>query len=179
MDTIPASPSKYMARHQRGSHTPTAVASEAAQRLLKAYVRTNTPESLLRALPNYGLSDLPGLGNVLSSPITADDDSDSEIAHFSRRVRDAKNCWEIMRECFFKRDGLGGDTATSTARRSKRGQRGALSDEENESLGVPAPVSQHAWPVLDWLLTCFEKDEAAVVTRGQREHFISAHCLLF
>ena len=31
----------------------------------------------------------------------------------------------------------------------------------------PAAVGDHAWSVLDWILTLFEKDEAAVERTGQ------------
>ncbi|EKM54481.1 uncharacterized protein PHACADRAFT_97489 [Phanerochaete carnosa HHB-10118-sp] len=162
MDVIPASPSKYAARHQRSSCTPTSAACEAALKLLKAYA--NSPQSLLHALPNYGLSDLPGLGNPHTNN---DDDCEPEMAHFSRRVREAKNCWELLREGFVKRDSPGVDGMSSNYRRSKRGRHNDWSDEEDESFMVPAPVDQQAWPVLEWLLKMFEKDEAAVAARGQ------------
>lgn len=167
MDSIPASPSKYAARHQRSSCLPTPAASEAAQRLLKAYARTNKPESLLRALPNYGLSDIPGLKDAVSSHFSNEDDGDSEMNLFSRRVKDAKNCWEILREGYVRRDSPGTDSAVSHLRRSKRGQRNAWSDDEDESSDMPAPVGEHAWPVLEWLLEIFEKDEEDVAARGQ------------
>lgn len=173
MDSIPSSPSKYTASHQRASHALTASASEAAQQLLKAYAQTNSPGSLLCALPGYGLSDLKGLSNVLHNNASLNDDSDSEISRYSRHVRDAKNCWDILREGHLSPDGHGGQAAINSSRGSKRGRRGDVSDRDESPSGVPAPVGQHAWPVLEWLLMAFEKDEATVAASGQRKFYVN------
>ncbi|GJE92228.1 hypothetical protein PsYK624_083810 [Phanerochaete sordida] len=167
LDVIPASPSKFVARHQRSSCTPTPAASQAAQRLLRAYARTNTPGAVLRALPNYGLSDLPGLSDTVSPHSIGDDDNESEINTFSRRVKDATSCWEMLREGFVKRDGSSPAGSTAGHRRSRRGHRNGLSDDEDESSEMPAAVGEQAWPLLECLLLLFEKDEAAVSAKGQ------------
>ena len=169
MDSIPSSPSKYTAKHQRTAHAPTVSASEAARRLLKTYAVTNSPRSLLRALPGYGLSDLQGLGSLLPDIYAPDDDTDSETTKLSRRMQDAKNCWDTLREGFTRSDVCGSEAVTNNTRPSRRGQRGDMSDREGSSSDVPAPVGRHAWSVLEWLLLVFEKDEAVSAASGQRK----------
>lgn len=150
-------------------HVPTPATAEAAVRLLMGYARTNAPASLARALPHYGVSDLRGLPISLPVLEATDDDNDSEIDKYARRVRDAKNCWEILREGFVKPAGQGGDVAAPRTRTSRHGQRTDESDGEDSPSDVPAPVAPHAWPVLDWLLAVFEKDEAATASHDQRK----------
>lgn len=160
MDAIPSSPSKFNARHQRTSATPSLSATEDAQRLLKAYAHTNSAGSLLRALPSYGCADIPGLAQSLPQASFIDDDGDSEITKASRRVRDAKNCWEMLREGFVMRQDQSAESSTSRSRYLRGSHRDDTSDREGSPSDVPAPVGPHAWPVLDWLLMLFEKDEA-------------------
>ena len=50
---LPSSPSKLHAKHQNSIMIPTPPATNAAQDLLMSFSRTNTPESLFRALPRY------------------------------------------------------------------------------------------------------------------------------
>ena len=169
MDAIPSSPSKYTPKHQRTSRAPTATASEAARQLLAAYARTNTPGSLLRALPGYGLSGLQGLDNMLHDNNPVDDDSDSEISRYSRHVREAKNCWDILREGYLRLENHRGSIAINGASSSRHSQQDAMSDREESPTEIPSPVGQHAWPMLEWLLMVFEKDEARVMASGQRE----------
>jgi hypothetical protein len=171
MNAIPSSPSKFNTRHQRAPHTSSSSASEVAQRLLKAYAQTNSAGSLLRALPRYNCSDIPELTESLPKPPDIDDDGDSDITKASRQVRDSKNCWEILREDFVKREDQSVESSTSRTMTLRKRYSDDVSDGESCS-DVPSVVGPHAWPVLEWLLMLFEKDEATSDVSGQRKSAI-------
>ncbi len=133
----------------------------AAQRVLRAFAQTNTPESLFRALPSYTNPE-----NNAFSAYTDEDDSD--ISKQSRCIRAAKNCWEVVKEGFIQRDVQVAVGTTHGRRRSRRGidHRPFGSDEEDAE--TPDPIGQHAWCVFETLLTLLEKDEAAREGKNQR-----------
>jgi len=87
-----------------------------------------------------------------------DYDEDSVIARESLRIKDSKCCWAIVREGFIQHKNL-----TSTFQgRKKRGKVTAVARNNDSDNGSPSPVlsvAEHAWPVLHWLLSLFEKDE--------------------
>jgi len=128
------------------------VESEAAQRILFSFLATNSPGSLFRTLPRYSLDD----ANLLPRSSDNTDDEDSLIARESLCLKDCKNCWAILKEGFIQRKKLLPQDA-----RKKRGRRAydvedATLDQVNDT---PAVVSEHAWSVLQWLVSLFEKDE--------------------
>lgn len=168
LESIPSSPSKF-GRQQKGSLAPNPAASVAAQRLLHAYARTNTPGALFRALPSYPVSH----PSATAEPGSAiDEDSDSEISWYSRRIRDAKSCWEVLKEGFVKRDGSARAAAVSARRGTRHNP--AVPDDEDSSSDLPAPVGQQAWPVLEWIVAILEKDEAATASTGRRKLLLPA-----
>ncbi|KAG1829146.1 hypothetical protein EV424DRAFT_1382984 [Suillus variegatus] len=166
-DLNPASPSKgspTKTKHQAPKMTfaPSVNASEAAQRLLLSFVRTNTPTSLFQALPQPGKSDeLPFEG----------DDHDSVVAKESLCIKDAKHCWAILKEGFVPRIKI--SQPSLLAGKKKRGKLIANTEEyveEKYSNSVLAPVAEHAWLVLQWLVELFQRDESLASGDGSVKH---------
>ena len=129
--------------------------SETAQRVLFSFLATNSPGSLFRALPRYSLDDAAG-NNLLPGLGDNSHDEDSLIARESLCLKDCRNCWAILKEGFIQRKKLVPQDA-----RKKRG-RGAYDVEDaalDQGNDTPAVVAEYAWPILQWLLSLFEKDE--------------------
>lgn len=130
------------------------VESETAQRILFSFLSTNSPGSLFRALPRYPLDDAADNDLPLSSE--GGHDEDSLIARESLCFKDCKNCWAILKEGFIQRKKL-----LPQESRKKRG-RGTYDVEDaaiDQGNDTPALVAEHAWPILQWLVSLFEKDE--------------------
>ncbi|PIL36198.1 hypothetical protein GSI_01859 [Ganoderma sinense ZZ0214-1] len=160
----PGSPSKLLSRRHKSSLAPSPKAAAAAQDLLMKFARTNTPESLVCALPSYPDSPNANLNDPAGS-------EDSHIAREALRIRNARSCWDIIREGFIPR-GNGDVTASPRKPKGRRSRRAQVQDDadegwEGEDTAAPAPVSDHAWSVLGWILTLFESNEAAVERNGQ------------
>lgn len=166
-DLNPVSPSKgspAKQKHQAPKMTfaPSVNASEAAQRLLLSFVRTNTPTSLFQALPQPRRSnELPFEG----------DDNDSVVAKESLCIKDAKHCWAILKEGFVPRIKISQPSLLSG--KKKRGK--LITDteeyvEENRSNSVLAPVAEYAWLVLQWLVELFQRDESLASGDGSVKH---------
>ena len=129
--------------------------SETAQRILFSFLATNSVASLFRALPRYPLDDAIE-NDLLLGPSDGGYDEDSLIARESLCLKDCKSCWAILKEGFVQRKKL-----LPQGPRKKRG-RGAYDVEDtplDQGSGTPAMVAGHAWPILHWLLSLFEKDE--------------------
>jgi len=113
---------------------------------------------LLRALPAYpdpsDADDAPLFDPELPS------DVDSFVASEAVRFRNCKNCWNILKFGFIKSLADSSTLLGSPRKRRRRGNSTAAEygpiDEEDSSL----VVGENAWPVLDWLLVLFEKDES-------------------
>ena len=151
------SPSKISSRHAYSTLLPSPAASELAKRTLRVLADVNSPASLLRALPAY---PDPTDGNSATS--LADDeslsDADSFVASEAVRFRDCKNCWNILKSGFINSLSESTSFAPGNPRKRRRGDslvKYTHMDEEESSL----VVGENAWPVLDWLLFLFEKDE--------------------
>ncbi|KAG2368110.1 hypothetical protein BDR07DRAFT_1391885 [Suillus spraguei] len=141
---------------------PSINASEAAQRLLLSFVRTNTPTSLFQALPQPRRSN--------ESPFEGDD-HDSVVAKESLCIKDAKHCWAILREGFVPRIKI--SQPSLIPGKKKRGK--VITDaeeyaEENRSNSVLAPVAEYAWLVLQWLVELFQRDESLTSGDGSVKH---------
>lgn len=131
---------------------PSVNASEAAQRLLLSFVRTNTPTSLFQALPQ------PRRNNEL--PLEGDD-HDSVVAKESLCIQDARHCWAILKEGFVPRIRV--SQPSLLAGKKKRGKLIIEPEEyveEDRSNSVLAPVAEYAWLVLLWLVELFQRDES-------------------
>ena len=157
------SPSKLASRHHRNLVGPSPTDAEAANSLLMAFAYTNTPKALMRALPN------PSRDSGLEQD---DDNLDSFVARESVCIKNAKSCWEILRHDFVQRQSA---TYSATPRaKSKRHRRRVSEDDDHPGLAdLPmddqSTVSETAWPVLNWLMTVFEQEEAMTEATGERE----------
>ncbi|OBZ68031.1 hypothetical protein A0H81_11711 [Grifola frondosa] len=157
----PGSPSKLLFRQHKSSLSPSPQATSAAQNLLMAFARTNSPEALFRALPCYST---PG-----SACAAGGDDEDSYIARQALRIRNAKCFWDVLKEGFVLRT----NDAAPTARPTGRGRRRVIIEDEvlpTYSDGEPSAVSEYAWSILDWGLTLMEIDEERTEMEGQPLH---------
>ena len=166
MKLEPGSPSKLLSRRHKSSLAPSPKAAAAAQDLLTKFARTNTPESLACALPSYPDS-------LNANPNDTAGSEDSHIAREALRVRNARCCWDIIKEGFIPR-GNGDVTASPQKPKGRRSRRARVQDDgdegwEGEDTAAPAPVSDHAWSALGWILTLFENNEAAMERNGQGE----------
>ncbi|KAG5219603.1 antiviral protein [Salix suchowensis] len=140
--TEPGSPSKMASRQQGLAHMPTQAASFAAQRLLMSLTTSTPPEILLRGLPSYSPPD----GTVLN------EEADSYVAKEARCIRQAKDCWSILKEGFIHE--------TAAAPIKTRWQRRQSHDDRDAAHAQsPLIVAENAWPVLEWLIRLFQEDE--------------------
>ena len=168
---LPTSPSKLGAKQQRSALIPTEGASQAAVRLLAAFSCTNTPAALLHALPSYPLDGSD------PSLVSANEDEDSFLARSSRVIREAKHCWELLREGFVKPYS---DASVSRAkgRKRKTGTTNAQSEDEDDDgeFEQPSAVAPHAFAVLKWLLGVIERQETLTELIKQRKFASSPPC---
>ncbi|KZT26752.1 hypothetical protein NEOLEDRAFT_1062201 [Neolentinus lepideus HHB14362 ss-1] len=151
------SPSKVPpAKQKKSALIPTAAASEAAIQCLTSYLTTNTPKSLLRALPSY--PPPKGRDGVQTNDMM-DEDEDSFISREAANITQCKDCWTILREGFILR----ADGDPSSDRSGAKARRKLILDEDtmysdSTDTDVPVLVGEHAWPVLEWLIEVIEKD---------------------
>jgi len=165
------SPSKLSSRHAYSTLLPSPASSELAKRTLRVLADVNSPASLLRALPAYpdpsDADDAPLFDPELPS------DGDSFVASEAARFRNCKNCWNILKFGFIT-SLADSSTLPASPRKRRRGNATAAEygpvDEEEFSL----VVGENAWPVLDWLLVLFEKDESLVEASRQGSKFCRA-----
>ncbi|OAX41066.1 hypothetical protein K503DRAFT_767997 [Rhizopogon vinicolor AM-OR11-026] len=155
-DPVPpskGSPTKRGNQAPKVTFAPTADASAAAQRLLLSFVRTNAPASLVQALPQ------PRVNGCNELPFESDD-HDSVVAKESLCIKDAKHCWAILKEGFVPPIKI--PPSSLLAGKRKRGK--VINNTQEypvEHLGnsILAPVADHAWLVLQWLVELFQCDE--------------------
>ncbi len=127
------------------------VAVSDARQLLFSLTTTQSPDSLARALPSH------------ESPVgvttnATEDIGDSDIARESLCIKEAKDCWSLLAEGFLSK----GKVLFSTPKRKGRRRRGDVDDFTplDDQVGTSRSiVADSAWPMLDWLLTLFERDE--------------------
>ncbi|KAF9222564.1 hypothetical protein BS17DRAFT_809244 [Gyrodon lividus] len=175
-EQVPPSPVKGPSTKQKStlpkaSLSPSLVASEAAQRLLLSFLSTNSPKSLFRALPRYPLNN--AIGNImLPQPSNDEHDEDSVIARESLCIKDCRNCWAILKGGFIQRKRLLPLAQDGGRKRGRNTYTIENVDLEYGSTSQPAIIAEHAWPVLDWLLLLFEKDEL-VAAQKSTEKFSS------
>ncbi|CCM01476.1 uncharacterized protein FIBRA_03530 [Fibroporia radiculosa] len=144
--------------------------TQAALNLLTAFSVTNTPAAIFCALPHY-----PAPSGDTATCTTVDmgeEDEDSEISRQSLRIRNAKDCWTILKETFVQRIVEKPPSPKRKGRSRKRAAREdtaspAQEDNADHSLN---PISQYAWPILDWIIDLLERDEVAIERSGQPRH---------
>ena len=159
----------------RYSPLPSQTAVDAARALLFSFAATNSPASLLRAFPSYPFNPDPSTirGRVEGADIDFDGE-DSVIARVaSSSVKSATSVWSMLKPGFVQwdiavaeADGKG----KGNKRRPAEPRQESYEDKEDPS----APVSEGAWPVLEWLISSFERDAEITEKEGKRECAISS-----
>jgi hypothetical protein len=128
------------------------VAVSDARQLLFSLATTQSPDSLARALPSYE-------STVGVATNATEDIGDSDVAREALCIKEAKDCWSLLAEGFLSK----GKVLFSTPKRKgNRRRRGTVDDFTplDEQVGTSRSiVADSAWPMLDWLLTLFERDE--------------------
>ncbi|KAJ7683238.1 hypothetical protein B0H17DRAFT_1074483 [Mycena rosella] len=133
-------PSASPSKRQKKSHLlPSLAATLASQQLLISFVTTNSPAAVIRPLR-------PGDPEL-------EDDNECFVATESMCISRCKNCWQILVEGFLDRN----QPILSTPK--GKGKRRDVDASFTDLSEVRAPVGDTAWPVLDWLLLLFERDE--------------------
>ena len=152
------------------SPLPSQQAIDAARTLLFSFAATNSPASLLRAFPSYPLN--PGPSAIRGRIEGADVDFDGEDSVIARvassSVGSATSVWSMLKPNFVRWDIALAETegkGKGTKRQPAKPKQDFCEDEEDPS----APVSENAWPVLEWLISLFERDAETTEKAGKRE----------
>lgn len=158
------SPSKLTPLNQKQDNRPRISAIEGARRLLMSFAYANTPHSLLSALPSYDTAR-----NTFS-----DEEQDSGIATAALSIKKSRACWDFLKGGFIqpKNDIFSAPRGKSKTRR-KEITPYTFEGDEDEIEDPAQVISEHAWPVLDWLLTLLERDESATEITNIREPTLS------
>ena len=155
----PMSPRKAV-KQQKSPLYPSPAAAVAAQRLLMSLAHTNSPSGLFRALPSYTDAKDP----IDSMEL---EEEDSVVGREAVCIKDSRNCWAILREGFIRRKTF----AITSPKPKGKGRDNHLEEEEFPS-GDPAVVAANAWPVLDWIVTIFERDELEQLDNNRRKSLV-------
>ncbi|KAH8828250.1 hypothetical protein DL96DRAFT_1162839 [Flagelloscypha sp. PMI_526] len=139
LDLLPSSPRKLIKQAKEPSH-PSPRDADLAQSLLMSIAATSLPFDIFCALPGYNARN-----------DWEDDDAESVIADQALALVQCKTCWEFLTPDFCARQ-----QATTKSRKGRRARDEAL----DTSLDDQGPISKTAWPVLEWLVVLYEKDQA-------------------
>lgn len=147
-------------KQQRSTFSLQPAAVVLARRLLMSFIQTNTPEAVGSALPQYADTN---------NQSVVEESGDSYIAKQSLCIMEAKSCWALLEEGFNLRTrAFMSPKRKGNRRRDIPWDEDLLLDEAN-SRKERAIVGENAWPILDSILTLFERDETFAVSRGLRE----------
>ncbi|KAI3608067.1 antiviral protein [Moniliophthora roreri] len=152
-DQPPGSPSKADKRRQKTYLKIPAEASTAAQKALFAIAQTNSLEAVFTALPSYSGSAEPELSN----------ESFSQVAKESVCIGQCRSCWSILEKDFIQPHAL------QEVRRGGQNHR-RVSTGESEDEHKTSVLAEHAWPILEWFLFLFERDELRAEAEGMPRH---------
>lgn len=146
--SVQMSPSKLVKQRQQQilSNPIPAKAVVDAQRLLMAYIRTNSPSVLSRALPRR------------RSPLVSSglNEGDSMIAKRAVCIAQCKDSWQLLHSDSV----LYQSALPSASHRSIRQSRRYGTPNDINPVTTPATiVSESAWPLLNWLVSIYERDE--------------------
>ncbi|KAJ7217792.1 hypothetical protein GGX14DRAFT_597979 [Mycena pura] len=138
---LSASPSK---RQKKSYLLPSPAASLASQQLLVSFAITNTPAAVIRALR--------------PTDAAPEDDNECFVATESLCISRCKSCWQVLVDGFLNHQQIYGAAPSRKGKRRDTGGHGSFGDLSTMS-DLRAPVGDTAWPVLEWLLLIFERDE--------------------
>ncbi|KAF8332075.1 uncharacterized protein EI90DRAFT_921346 [Cantharellus anzutake] len=154
------SPRKAHAKRQRRFLVPSADASVGATALLTAFMHTNHPYSVFRAIPSYGTPST-GKKGIKFKDVADNDETinremeDSPIGRDARALGQVKDCWGLLEPGLVK----------SKDRREAE-ESGSDGDRESDELTLgnnskvaARVVGKHSWGMLEVLIEGFEEDE--------------------
>ncbi|KAJ3571698.1 hypothetical protein NP233_g3580 [Leucocoprinus birnbaumii] len=149
--SVQASPSKILKQQQLqiSANLIPAKAILDAQRVLMAYLHTGSPDALALALPQRR-----------SQPVTMVDPNETEstVARRAAHIMQLQDCWELLRSDFSSRQNALPSTPKVKSKTRRQSERLGYVDASLEA-GQPLAVQENAWPLLEWLVGLFEKDE--------------------
>jgi len=154
----------------RHSPLPSQQAIDAARTLLFSFAATNSPASLLRAFPSYPFNpDPPAIrGRVEGADVDLDGE-DSVIARVaSLSIKSATSVWSMLKPGFVQWDIVVAEME-GKGKGTKRQPAKPKQEPHEDSEDLSAPVSEGAWPVLEWLISLFERDAEMTEKEGKRE----------
>ncbi len=160
---IHESPRKLHARRQRVLLMPSVDASMRATALLIAFMHTNSPSSIFRAIPSYGVSNAGRKGVRFKDAADVDetvnlDMEDSPIGKEAKALGQVKDCWGLLEPGLVKSKGRRGNEEDSSDEECE-------TDETNlglKSKTVKRVVGKHSWGMLEILVAGFEEDERRI-----------------
>ena len=164
----------------RYSPLPSQQAVDAARTLLFSFAATNSPASLLRAFPSYPFNpDTSAIrGRVEGADVDLDGEDSVVASVASLSVKSATSVWSILKPGFVRWDipvveveGKGKGTKRQPARTKQ--------DFREGGEDFLTPVSEGAWPTLEWLILLFEQDAEVTEKEGKRErvNFVPPTCI--
>ncbi|KAI0051833.1 hypothetical protein FA95DRAFT_1602329 [Auriscalpium vulgare] len=166
-------PSKTSSSKSNSDLTPSPSATVAAQRSLMLTASSYTPAALLRALPSHAdrndmaRSGLPEAEDEAEEAV----EYDSFIAGEAQRFQQCKDVWQILKQGFVPLVAEGPGIPPASPSKRRRGDAQAYHTLPHDD----SPVSSDAWPILNWLLTLFERDEKDA---QRRQHVLYSPLLL-
>jgi len=152
----PLSPIKLQMQKQRDDSWPSPTSRPLAIALLHALVATNSPASLLRGLPHYayvnidGAKDVDPFQNQKSEADDKHDDMSPLQPEIHRIFPNLKDIWGLLAKDLIKRKqyDLG-----------RRITNDSDDEDDKENTIASRTVGPYAWPVLEWFISVFEKDQ--------------------
>ena len=154
----------------RYSPLPSQQAVDAARTLLFSFAATNSPASLLRAFPSYPSNPDPSAIRERVEGTYVDlDGEDSVIAKVaSLSVKSATSIWSMLKPSFVRWD-IAVTEAEGKGKGIKRKPVKPKQEFHEDGEDPSTPVSEDAWPVLEWLISLFERDAEMTEKEGKRE----------
>jgi hypothetical protein len=104
-----------------------------------------------------------------------DQEEDSYVAREAKCIQEAKHVWAILKDGIIQRKVVVPMTPKGKGKKRIRDYE-YIEEEEKasdaEGAALPSVVSEHAWPVLDWLLMVLDKDQLLTERDGLRESIL-------
>lgn len=154
-EDLTASPSKLASpnklRPKRQPLIPTAAASRDAFRLLFTLANKASPSSFLRQLPNYDSPPFDGPERMKGM------EDESYVARESQCISQCRSSWELLRDDVVKPKA----EAFMDIKGVKRRRVDEHDIEGELGLDSNAVIGKNAWPILELLVTLYEKDRTA------------------
>lgn len=160
---MPLTPHKGQFQRQKQDLWPKPGSRPLAISLLNAFIRTNSPECLMRGLPYHSYVDNDGVKDVdpFGKESTDNSEDNSPLRDELLAIQSLKDCWGLLRDGFVKR---------------KQFDQSHVGEEQSKTLENTI-VGPYAWPILEWLIQVYEKDERQEGEKGHGEDGFLFHAI--